>query len=1064
MSSPHHEIEFETYLTQQLIENGWREGHSDQYDAERALYPEDLIGWVQDSQPQQWDKLTRLHGSGAATALLDAVVKKLEHKTGGTVDVIRNGVSIPGLANVKLSEAAPEDDNNPELMARYRLNRLRVVRQLKYCPTRAWAIDVVLFINGLPVATLELKTDFTQSVEDAIVQYQTDRLPVDPQSKRKQPLLTFKRGAVVHFAMSDSLIYMTTELKGERTLFLPFNQGHHGHAGNAPRTDGEYPVAYFWQEVATWANWLRLFHNFVFVQKENKVDKFGIPFKKETLIFPRYHQMAAVNRMIADVKTFGPGQSYLNEHSAGSGKTNTIAWTAHDLIQLRYPNGEAYFNSVLIVTDRTVLDAQLQDAVSQIDHQFGVITNIARQKGEASKSQQLAQALLSGSPIIVVTIQTFPYAMEAILTEQSLKSRRFAVIIDEAHTSQTGSTAQGLRAVLSLEASVELEKMTVDDLLLEIQKSRVRPDNVSYFAFTATPKHSTFMLFGRPKNPLEPVSDDNPPQAFSRYPQRQAIEEGFILDVLQNYTPYSEAYRLSSDVMHDTRVDQKLAKRALAKWKALHPTHVSHKVEFIVQHFQQTVQPLLEGEAKAMVVTSGRPQAVKYKLAFDRYIQQHQLQGIQALVAFSGKVKGELLGEDDAEHPLDIDPDYEYSEANLNPQTQGQDLRHVFDQEAFNVMIVANKFQTGFNQPKLVAMYLDKKLSGVEAVQTLSRLNRTYPGKNTTYVIDFVNEPQTILEAFKQYDDGAQIDSVQDLNVVYEIKALLDEAAIYYAPDLAAFKQARAHYLMGHHHGKSVHKKLYAATQPPTDRYNVRLRELSDAIRQWETAFDRAKSESNPKAMQQAEAQRSELSQQREALKLFKSQLGKFVRVYHYIAQLIELGDAELENFAAFAQLLARRLDGIPVEHIDLTGIAMTYYAIQRRETGTKVDEAQPLYGISAGADTARDREKEFLSEIIQRLNTLFGDLSDSDNQKQFTDHIVNITQKQDVIREQIEKNTKQQALNGDLPQAVNRAIVTAMTSHGELARVLLKDPQSMAEFVSVVYDLVKVGAEVRVD
>lgn len=1055
MSQLHHEIKFEDYVTQKLVENGWVEGNPKNYDKERALYPEDVVSWVYNAFPEKWDKLVKLNGAGAETALLDAVARGLGSKTGGTIEVIRNGIKVAGIASLKMSEAAPEDKNNPSLIERYNKNILRVVRQLKYCPVREWAIDLVFFINGIPVATVELKTDFTQSVDDAIEQYKVDRLPVDPKTNRKEPLLTFKRGAVVHFAMSDSSIYMATELKGDGTFFLPFNKGNNGHAGNAPRGDGEYPVAYFWEEVCTWNNWLRLFHNFVFVQKEDKVDKFGMPYKKETLIFPRYHQMEAVNRMIEDVKENGPGQQYLNEHSAGSGKTNTIAWTAHDLIKLRSDNGKPYFNSVIIVTDRTVLDAQLQDAVSQIDHQFGVINNIARQKGSESKSKQLAEALTSGSPIIVVTIQTFPYAMEAILTESSLQDRNFAVIVDEAHSSQTGSNAQGLMGALGLKDKADLDSMTVDDLLLAVQSSRKRPDNVSHFAFTATPKHSTMMLFGRSENPSEAVSDENPPKSFTKYTQRQAIEEGFILDVLQNYTPYKEAYRLSSDVEHDKRVDKKLANRALARWKSLHPTNVSQKVEFIVEHFRQTVLPLLEGEAKAMVVTSGRPQAVKYKMAFDKYIEKHNLQNLKALVAFSGKVTGDTLGDDDPEFALGFDPEGEYTEYNMNPDAKGGDLRNVFDEQRFNVMIVANKFQTGFNQPKLAAMYLDKKLSGVEAVQTLSRLNRTYPGKDTTYVIDFVNEPKTILDAFKQYDEGAEIESVQDLNVVYDLQALLDEEGIYQHRDLDTFKNARAKFLVGNRGDETVHKKLYAATQTPTDVYNHKLHELNEAIHKWDLAIDKAQVEGDKKGQEHAETQRSEYSQHRESLNLFKSRLGKFVRVYNYVAQLIELGDADLENFAAFAKLLARRLDGIPVEQVDISGIAMTKYEIQPVQSDG-IGEAKPLYGISTGADEPRDREKEFLSEIIERLNTIFGDVSDTENQHHFTKHIVGIASGKDVVREQIDKNTKEQALNGDLPNAVNQAIVTAMTSHGDLARVLLKDPQCMSDFVSLVYDLAK--------
>jgi len=905
----HHEVHLETYVVNKLLENGWVEGHARDYDQVRALYPADVLTWVKTTQPQVWEKLNRLNGANTEKVLLDRLEKALSNKTGGTMKVLREGVKVAGGGVIAMSQAAPEDGRNAKEVAKYEANILRVVRQLKYCPTREWAIDLGFFINGIPVATVELKTDFTQAIDDAIKQYKTDRLPIDPKTKRKEPLLTFKRGAVVHFAMSDSEIEMATHLRGDKTVFLPFNKGYHGHAGNATRDDGEYPVAYFWEEICQRDGWLRIFHNFVYVERKEKIDKYGMPYQSETLIFPRYHQFAAVNKMINDAREKGAGQQYLCEHSAGSGKTATIAWMAHDLIKLRYADGKAYFNSVIIVTDRTVLDQQLQEAVQQIDCQSGVIETIdANQRGGESKSERLAKALKEGVPIIVVTIQTFPFAMEAILTEQSLKARSFAVIIDEAHTSQTGSTAQGLRAALSLDSKEKLETLTLEELLLEVQKSRVRPTNVSHFAFTATPKHSTLTLFGRPKDESQPASDDNKPKSFHRYTQRQAIEEGFILDVLRNYTPYQQAVRLGDQGVNDKRVDKKFARRALARWKSLHPTIVAQKVEFIIDHFMQNIAGLLNGEAKAMVVTSGRPQAVKYKLAFDQYIKKYQLQGIKALVAFSGKVPGSILGEDDEREPLGIDLEKEYSEYNLNPDASG-DLRQAFECAEYRVMIVANKFQTGFNQPKLVAMYLDKKVSGVEAVQTLSRLNRTYPGKDETYVIDFVNKPETILEAFTMYDDGAELETVQDINVVYDMKALTDDAGIYIHSDLEAFKKARGRMVLGNETPDNLHKKLYSATQRPTDVFNSKLTILTEAIEKWDAAINKAHQADDQKAKAYAEKQRSEFATEREGLMRFKTDLARFVRTYNYVAQLLELGDAELENFAAFAKLFSKRLN-----------------------------------------------------------------------------------------------------------------------------------------------------------
>lgn len=1053
----HHEIHLEAYVVKQLLANGWIEGKSKDYDAIRALYTSDVIDWVKSTQPETWDKLSRLNGDGAETVLLNRLERVLGTKSGGTMTVLREGFEVAGAGNISMSQAIPEDGRNAKEVAKYNANILRVVRQLKYCPTREWSIDLVFFINGIPVATVELKTDFTQSIDDAINQYKIDRLPVNPKTKRKEPLLTFKRGAVVHFATSDSEIAMTTKLNGANTLFLPFNKGNDGHAGNTARKDGEYPVAYFWEEICKKDAWLRIFHSFVYVEKKDKVDKYGMPHKSETLIFPRYHQFEAVNRMIHDAKQKGPGQQYLCEHSAGSGKTSTIAWVAHDLIKLRHADGKAYFNSVIIVTDRNVLDAQLQDAVKQLDHQLGLIETIdANVRGGDSKSTRLATALKDGVPIIVVTIQTFPFAMEAIITEKSLKHNNFAVIIDEAHTSQTGTAAHGLRAALNLDSKEKLESMTLEEVLLEIQKSRVRPVNISHFAFTATPKHSTFTLFGRPSDSSLRVSDDNKPVAFHRYTQRQAIEEGFILDVLKNYTPYETALRLGNQGVNDKRVDKKMARRALARWKSLHPTVVSQKVEFIIEHFLQNIAALLNGEAKAMVITSGRPQAVKYKLAFDQYFKKNGITDLKALVAFSGKVEGKLLGDDDECEPLGIDIEKEYTEYNLNPEANSMDLRQEFERHDFRVLIVANKFQTGFNQPKLVAMYLDKKLSGVDAVQTLSRLNRTYPGKDETYVIDFANEPQTILDAFKQYDDGAMLESVQDVNVIYDMKELLDNADVFNGTDLELFKQARGKVLIGRGSSESLHRKLFNATQKPTDVFNSKLKHLSDLIDGWDHSIDIAYKEGDKKSKAYAEKERSELTIEREQLMRFKTNLARFVRTYNYVAQLIELGDAELENFAAFAKLLAKRLKGVTPEQIDLTGLALAGYQIRKQGDNKLEGAKETLRPISANESEANDREKEFISEIISRMNDLFGDLSDDIGQRYFTSQVVDIAQSDQRVNEQVEKNTKEQALQGDLPDVVRRATVDAMQSHNELARVLLKDPQSMSDFFSLVYDLMK--------
>jgi len=1057
----HHEKNFENYIISRLEAQGWLVGDTSRYDAERALYPDDLISWIETTQPDKWEKLRKDNGERAQEILMERLSKALDKN--GTMHILRQGFAIAGCGHIDLSETAPEDKRNAEVLKRYAANRLRVVPQLEYHPARKLAIDLVLFINGLPVATIEVKTDFTQSAAAAMEQYRTDRLSYDPKTRRKEPLLTFKRGAVVHFAMSDSDIQMTTRLNGENTVFLPFNQGNKGRAGNPPRSDGEYPVAYFWEAVCQRDAWLRIFHSFVYVEKKDVVDLKGNWSKKETLIFPRYHQWSAVNAMINDAKVHGVGMQYLCEHSAGSGKTSTIAWTAHDLIKLRRDNGEAIFNSVIIVTDRTVLDSQLQDAVKQIDHQFGVIAAIDRKKSSKSKSKLLSEALFAGTPIIVVTIQTFPYAMEAIITDKKLKNKNFAVIIDEAHASQTGTTATKLQAALSLSGEGRMANLTVEELLEKLQKSRVRPKNISHFAFTATPKHSTFMLFGRPDDLSQPASKENLPHAFHRYPMRQAIDEGFILDVLQGYVPYKTAFNLGKQIDDTKRVSGKQAKRALAQWMNLHPTNVTQKVQFIIEHFSKNIQHLLDGKAKAMVVTSSRAAAIRYKKGFDKYIEKHpEHSGIYSLVAFSGKLTGKQVMHSDDERIAGevfvVDENEEFTEINMNPGIAGQDLRIAFERPEYRVMLVADKFQTGFDQPRLVGMYIDKKIANdVEIVQTLSRLNRTAPGKNEIFIIDFVNDPDNIRRAFSIYDEGATIEDVQDLNVVYEIKESLDAQGIYEAEDLENFKQARFKTIRDITKAQEPqHKALFAATDRPTRLFNQRLKMMRDATATWEAAYEKAHSQGDKTGMQSADHHRKEYAEQIASLTTFKSKLGRFCRTYTYVAQLIDFGDPELENFAAFAKLLQKRINGEPPETVDLIGLVLTGFDIKAR-TGEIVEDTdkQSLKPVGPGGERGRD-DPDYLREIIERLNRLFGDATPLRDQAIFVNHIVEIAKENDVVMAQVENNTREQALKGNLPGAVQQGVVRALGSHQKLATMVLKsDRQAMSALTDMIYDLI---------
>ncbi len=1064
----HQEKHFESYIVSKLEAQGWKVGETAKYDTERALYADDLIAWLEASgQGEKWAKLKKDNGDRALDVLMDRLAKALE--THGTVQVLRQGFSIAGCGHIDLSEAAPEDKRNADVMKRYAAQILRVVPQLQYHPSRKLAIDLVLFINGIPVATIELKTDFTQSAEAAMDQYRTDRLPFDAKTKRREPLLTFKRGAVVHFAMSDSEIQMATKLDGENTFFLPFNKGNDGHAGTPEgekKEDGtrEYPVAYLWEAVCQPDAWLRVFHSFVYVEKKDVVDLKGNWSKKETLIFPRFHQWSAVNEMIADAKKNGPGMVYLADHSAGSGKTSTISWTAHDLVKLRRDNGDSIFSSVIIVTDRNVLDGQLQDAVKQIDHQFGVIAAIDRQKSSKSKSQQLADALLAGTPIIVVTIQTFPYAMEAIVTDKTLKGKNFAVIIDEAHNSQTGSTAAKLQTALAMSGNGKMASLTVEELLEKVQQSRARPDNISYFAFTGTPKHSTLMLFGRVPDPSQPPSKDNLPEAFHKYKMRQAIEEGFILDVLKGYVPYKTAFNLAKQVEDNKRVSAKAAKRALAQWMSLHPTNVTQKVQFIIEHFSKNVAHRLDGKAKAMVVTSSRAAAIRYKKAFDRYIAQHaEYSYIHSLIAFSGKMTGKQVMHGDDEQFKDdvfiVDENEEYTEESMNPDVKGQDLRLAFDRPEYRVMLVADKFQTGFDQPKLVAQYVDKKIANdVEIVQTFSRLNRMAPGKDEVFIIDFVNDPENVRRAFAMYDDGAQIDDVQDLNVVYEIKEQLDGQGLYEAADLEAFKEARFKTIRDITHAQEPqHKALYTATEGPTRLFNQRLKMLREAISTWEAAFDKAHSQNDQAGMKSADHHRQEHAEQIKTLVAFKAGLGRFCRTYAYVAQLIDFGDPELENFAAFAKLLQKRLSGETPENVDLKGLVLSGFDIKGKEDAPGEEgDAPVLKPIGPGGGGGAGDTPHFLTEIIDKLNHLFGEATPLRDQVAFVNQIAAIARENDVVMAQVESNTRDQAMKGNLPGAVQQGVVRALTSHQKLATLVLKsDRQAMSALTDVIYELI---------
>ncbi|WP_233256053.1 type I restriction endonuclease subunit R [Falsiroseomonas bella] len=718
--SIHKEKAFEEGICAHLAAHGWlyEEGSADRYDRWRALFVEDLAAWAQASQPDAWATLTKTHGAAAAKTLADKLRAALDKQ--GTLHLLRHGLDVVGLkATLSLCQFRPALAMNETLTARYAANRLRVVRQVRYSAHGEESLDLVLFLNGIPVATAELKSDYTQSVKDAIDQYRYDRLPKAPGKNVAEPLLSFPGGALVHFAVSNSEVHMCTRLAGADSVFLPFNKGHDFGAGNPPNPNGA-PTAYLWEEIWDRDGWLEILGRYIVPVRSAKKDLKG-------WIFPRFHQLVATRKLVGAVLQEGPGGRYLVEHSAGSGKTNTIAWSAHFLADLHDAKNAKLFDTVIVVSDRNVLDKQLQQAIEGFERTKGVVAIVTGDG--SSKSKELADALAAGKKIVVCTIQTFPFAMDEVRKLSATKGKRFAVIADEAHSSQSGKAAAELKMILTPEEIAALEdggEIGVEDILAAKMAARAEQDrNITFVAFTATPKAKTLELFGTRPDPTRPAAKDNLPAAFHVYSMKQAIEEKFILDVLQNYTSYKLAFRLTHNGKEftDKEVDANDAKKGIMGWVRLHPVNIAARVQIVVEHFRQNVAHLLGGKAKAMVVTSSRKEAVRWMKAMGDYIKKRNYP-IGLLVAFSGEVNDPESGPE------------AFSETNMNPGLHGRDIREAFATEQYAILLVANKFQTGFDQPLLCAMYVDRRLAGIQAVQTLSRLNRAHSGKDTTYVVD----------------------------------------------------------------------------------------------------------------------------------------------------------------------------------------------------------------------------------------------------------------------------------------------------------------------------------------
>lgn len=916
---------FEDAIEASLLANGYVKSLPSHFDRVHGLDTAELFAFIGATQSKAWEQLLARGYGGNADEAQKGFAKRLasEIDKRGTVDVLRHGVVDYGVT-LQLAYFKPAHGLTPALLALYNANRVSVTRQLKYETGSEKSLDVALLVNGIPTATAELKNPLTnQNVEHAIAQYRQDRDPANT---------TLSKRAVVHFAVDPDLVAMTTRLDGAKTRFLPFNQGSAG-SGNAggkgnPPTTGGHRTSYLWEQVWQRDAWLDLLARFIHVEQPAKGSK-----KQPLVIFPRYHQWDAVRRLEAEAKTDGAGRSYLVQHSAGSGKSNTIAWTCHRLANLHDVQDNKVFDKVVVITDRVVLDQQLQETIYQFEHAKGVVVKIDK------NSQQLADALASQqAKIIITTLQKFPFVLDKI---KDLPKRRYAVLIDEAHSSQSGEAAKDLRAALSrgkeaiddenLEAEVlsaaeeqeaaeEAAHGDAEDQLLKAVEGRGRQENISFFAFTATPKAKTLEIFGR----REATASGDRFVPFHLYSMRQAIEEGFIHDVLANYTTYKTYWKIEKAITDDPKHDKARAKAAIARFVSLHPTNLAQKAEIIVEHFRQHTASKIGGHAKAMVVTSSRLHAVRYKEAIDKYINDKKYGDVAALVAFSGKV---------------IDGAENYTESGMNKFPESE-TRERFDSDDYQVLIVAEKFQTGFDQPLLHTMYVDKPLTGLNAVQTLSRLNRIHPDKTDTFVLDFRNETDDIQKAFSPWFERTEAIPT-DVNLMWDThRDLMANHVIVESEIEPAVRQLLA--------GRHVpnHAKVYAALDPALARFEALA-----------TDDERDK---------------------------FRELIGRFVSIYGFIAQVVTFTDPVLERDYIYSRALQSRLPGQGAESIDVgSEVQLTHLRTEQVAQGSaSLTDGDGTVVAMPGGGLGKQHEpdKEELSKIIEALNERFGtDLDERD-------------------------------------------------------------------------------------
>ena len=901
---------FEDAITASLVESGgyrvckWgtHPQWNAHFDRAHGVDTAELFPFIAKTQPTVWERLVAVHGGedGARLQFTDRLAKQLDER--GTVDVLRHGVNDHGI-EVRLAFFKPGHGLTPELTQRYLANRLTVTRQLPYDAAATMTLDLCLFVNGIPVATAELKNPLThQTAEHAKHQYRSDRDPAN---------VTLGKRALVHFAVDPNDVEMTTRLAGQQTRFLPFNRGSAGGRGNPPDPTG-HRTRYLWEEVWSRDAWLEILGRFIDVEPAAEGSTRAAKLRHGSIIFPRYHQWEAVRRLEAAARGEGPGHTYLVQHSAGSGKSNTIAWLAHRLMSLHGTDDAPVFDKVVVITDRVILDRQLQETIYQFEHATGVVARIDQD------SAQLAEALAGErSRIVITTLQKFPFVLDKV---SGLGQRRYAVIVDEAHSSQTGEAAKDLKAALgatSSEAQLALaEQATAAEALEDAQEAlaaslaaRGRQPNLSFFAFTATPKARTLELFGR-------KGDDGAYAPFHLYSMRQAIEEGFILDVLTNYTTYGVYWKVGKAVDDDPEYETRQAKRSIARFVSLHPHNLAQKAEIIVEHFRAHTRHKIGNRAKAMVVTSSRLHAVRYKQAIDAYIRERGYDDTKALVAFSGTVS---------------DDGIDYIESRMNSFPESQTATRFAGPE-YGVLIVAEKFQTGYDQPLLHTMFVDKTLVGLAAVQTLSRLNRIHPDKTDTFVLDFRNEAEAITDSFRPWYE-ATVAVPTDPNLLHDLAGRL--LGIQVLDDAEA--RAVAGVIADRSREVSDHGLVYAFLAPAIERYGAKSKEEQDEAR---------------------------------------DTLDQYVRAYSFLSQVVDFGDVGLEALYLASRALLTLLPSDRGGRLDLGAeIELTHLRIERTSEGSITPEkgVGELMSIYSGRGPEVEQHKQQLSKIVEVLNERFG-------------------------------------------------------------------------------------------